>query len=241
MTNKSSPLYVSIAEELSNKILSNYFKEGELLPTELQLCRYFNVSRVTIRQSLQLLVEKGFVEKKQGSGTKVIYSKQIETVNRSSKITSFTEEILASGKKPSSKIITFQLEKASKTVASKLNITAGNPVFFYERIIFSDNLPCSLEKGYLSASDYPDFSVNHLMQSKFHYIEQIKHQIIDYSHQTVDAILANHYLARKLSVPVNTPLVKLNLITFLKNGQVLDYNTIIFDSTRYHAHFIKYR
>lgn len=241
MLKNSQPLYLSIAEILTKDIMSEKLKKGDSLPTEAKLCQIFNVSRVTVRQALQLLVEKGFVEKKQGSGTKVIYSKQSDIMNRSAKIISFREEMVSMGKKPSSTVLKFEWQKASPFIASKLKLSIGAPVYYYERILTGNDLPCNFETGYLSADHYPDFSVKHLMHSKFHYIEKVKKQTIDYSYQSVDAIVADEYLSKILCVPINTPLIKLSLVTYLDTSEAFDFNTAIFDSSRYHAYFIKYR
>lgn len=72
----NEPQYIKIYKHLKNKIITGGITEGETLETEMQLTQQFSVSRVTIRKSMKLLVDKGFVERKQGRGTVIIYNKE---------------------------------------------------------------------------------------------------------------------------------------------------------------------
>ncbi|MGO2083289.1 GntR family transcriptional regulator [Vagococcus sp.] len=235
------PLYQTIANTLTKQIIEGTFKANDKLPTEEKLCKNFNVSRVTIRQALAILVEKRIVEKKQGSGTRIIYSEKTETINKSLKIKSFHDDMIELGKIPSSKVKKFELREADKRIASLLQIEEEELVFYYERILLGDSFPCSFETGYLPLKPYPDFSIEHLNLSKFNYIENIKKEVIDYSHQNVDAILASKKEVDYLDVREGSPLVKINLITYLDTGKPLDYVSITFNPANYHAHFVKYR
>ncbi len=60
-----------IAEKLKNKIINGEMKIGEKLPSEFELCKIYEVSRSTIRSSLQVLVTSGLVETIFGSGSYV--------------------------------------------------------------------------------------------------------------------------------------------------------------------------
>lgn len=62
-------LYYQIQEHMREQINSHALKAGDKLPSEAKLSEYFNVSRTTVRQAIDGLVESGLVERKQGSGT----------------------------------------------------------------------------------------------------------------------------------------------------------------------------
>ncbi len=63
--------YQEIAELIRGRILSGYFGERTLLPTEQEFCQEFQVSRQTVRQALSVLVNQGLIEKRQGSGSHI--------------------------------------------------------------------------------------------------------------------------------------------------------------------------
>ena len=78
-----TPKYERLAGFLREEI-KEYIKEGSgKLPTEAQLCDSFKVSRQTVRQALDILIEEGLIERRQGSGT---FIRKTLITKRSSKI-----------------------------------------------------------------------------------------------------------------------------------------------------------
>lgn len=73
---KQRPLYLDIAETLMTDVTEGKYEVGQSLPTEEELCRQFGVSRSTVRQALSALQSAGLVQRRQGSGTKVINAHQ---------------------------------------------------------------------------------------------------------------------------------------------------------------------
>lgn len=69
MEPKTSPVYLQIEKELITYFKKNNFSNGDKLPTEHQLMGLFSVSRTTIRKALQVLKNKGLIDRSQGSGT----------------------------------------------------------------------------------------------------------------------------------------------------------------------------
>lgn len=68
---KSQPRYQDVADVLIDEISIGTFPVGSMLPTELELCERFGVSRYTVREALRRLEEMGLVARRQGSGTVV--------------------------------------------------------------------------------------------------------------------------------------------------------------------------
>jgi len=66
------PRYVQVAEALKGRIIGNEFPTGSFLPTEIELCLFYDVSRHTVREALRQLAEAGYVQRRQGSGSLVI-------------------------------------------------------------------------------------------------------------------------------------------------------------------------
>lgn len=73
MLNPASPLplYQQLAELLGRDIQSGSLAEGARLPSEPELARQHGIGRPTVRQATELLVQRGLVERKRGSGTYV--------------------------------------------------------------------------------------------------------------------------------------------------------------------------
>lgn len=237
----SLPLYMMIANELIKSIENGEYKKNEKLPTESKLCKIYNVSRITIRQALHVLVQKQYIEKIQGSGTYVIYSKTSVLIGRSSKIISFSDEMRMKNIIPSAKIVDFRLVKSDKQLSEELNTELGTNLIYYERILLGDDFPYCFEKGYLPVSLFSDITIKNLEKSKIEYIEKEKNIEIGYSHQVVRALMPDQKLHDLLKVKLNTPLIEITHVTYTPDDIPIEKTSIIFDSNLYQAHFIKYR
>ncbi len=66
------PRYRQIYYMLRERINSGHYAIGSNLPTEVELCAEFGVSRYTVREALRRLVEQGMLARRQGSGSAVI-------------------------------------------------------------------------------------------------------------------------------------------------------------------------
>lgn len=66
------PRYRQIYERLRERIGNGDFPVGSNLPTEVELCEEFGVSRYTVREALRRLVEQGIIARRQGSGSAII-------------------------------------------------------------------------------------------------------------------------------------------------------------------------
>ena len=68
---KGVSLYYHVEKYIRQKIESREWAPGTKLPPESELADFFNVSRTTIRQAVDGMVEAGILIRKQGSGTYV--------------------------------------------------------------------------------------------------------------------------------------------------------------------------
>ena len=69
MGKSNIPTYIEIYSNLYRKILEGVYKEGDQIPTELELCKQNYVSRITVQKAIQKLVEQGLVNRIPGKGT----------------------------------------------------------------------------------------------------------------------------------------------------------------------------
>ena len=63
------PLYQQLAELLSREIASGALTPGTRLPSEPELAERHRIGRPTVRQATELLVQRGLIERRRGSGT----------------------------------------------------------------------------------------------------------------------------------------------------------------------------
>lgn len=65
----SVALYQQLIDEIKNQITSGKLAVGDRLMTEFELSQEYNVSRITVRKAIEVLVEENILIKKQGIGT----------------------------------------------------------------------------------------------------------------------------------------------------------------------------
>lgn len=73
------PRYARIQKILEERVIEGVYPVGSLIPTEFELANEFGTSRFTIREALRYLREHGYVERRQGVGTRVVSRKQQST------------------------------------------------------------------------------------------------------------------------------------------------------------------
>ena len=69
VTSKTIPQYRKLYEILRKHISEGVYKEGDLLPSENELCQLYGLTRPTVRQSLSTLANDGYIRKHQGKGS----------------------------------------------------------------------------------------------------------------------------------------------------------------------------
>ncbi len=65
----NQPQYRRLYESLRKQIVDGVYREGDLLPSENELCAIHGLTRPTVRKSLDLLLNEGFIKKQQGLGS----------------------------------------------------------------------------------------------------------------------------------------------------------------------------
>ncbi len=63
------PRYRKLYEILRKHIVEGVYQEGDLLPSENELCKVYNLTRPTVRHALDALVHDGYIKKQQGKGS----------------------------------------------------------------------------------------------------------------------------------------------------------------------------
>lgn len=152
------PLYFQVMEKLIEKIHTKY-KEHDKLPSERELCDMYEVSRITIRQALQQLVQEGYIYKEHGVGTFVAPKSYMQPLGS---LYSFTEEMKKLNKTPSTKVLSFDKIVVDERMANTLQLRAYSDVFRIVRLRLADDEPLMYETSYLPEKHFPN-----LMKEKF--------------------------------------------------------------------------
>ena len=137
------PLYYQLVIIFKRLILNGTLQEGDALPSELELCGHFGISRSTVRQAFAALEKEGIVVRKRGKGTFVSKPK----LNRRLKnLYSFSEEMKMAGRRVQSKTLAFELlDSPQEDLMSRLNLRSGDKVYKMVCLQIVDKDPMILE------------------------------------------------------------------------------------------------
>ncbi|MEO1021182.1 MAG: GntR family transcriptional regulator [Bacteroidota bacterium] len=140
--------YHRIAAQLQGEIEEGKFEPGEKLPSEKVLCDYYKVSRITVRQALQILEQKELIYRKQGLGA-FVAKKSLNTPLV--QLTDFSEDMKRAGFSSTSRLISFKKVEPIKEVNKVLDLELHAPLLEIERVRLADEKPVAFDVTWLSA------------------------------------------------------------------------------------------
>lgn len=215
-----TPIYKVIESDIKTKINQGELKSGDLVPSENELKDQYNVSRMTVRQALNNLVNEGYLYRHKGKGTFISQRKIEKNIHG---VRSFTEEMAATGRKVSNKIISFEHIEASQEIADKLFLNEKDEVIFIERVRYGNDIPVLFEQLYIPAKLFKTITKENLTGSFYQYMEHELGMQISHCIQSIEAISADSKVSIALEVNKNVPTLLIVRNTFLSNGRPFEY------------------
>src|SRR5512143_1003820 len=140
------PVYVQIRESLRSDIIQGALKRGEQLPSENELAARYNVSRMTIRQSIEDLVDEGLLYRRQGVGTFVAFPHLQRDHTR---LTSFFDKAQDEGIAVRAKLLTLEVIPSEPKVAQALDIEPGSKVIRVKTLRYANNVPITIHDAHI--------------------------------------------------------------------------------------------
>lgn len=135
------PRYYEIEQALRARVAK--LAPGSALPSDAQLCREFDVSRMTARNAMQRLAQQGLVVRRPGRGTFVAEPSAHRRANR---LLSFSEELRRQGRVPSSRLLACRLRLPGAEEAARLRLRPGQQVIEVRRLRLADGRGIAIER-----------------------------------------------------------------------------------------------
>lgn len=130
-------LYHKIAEFIMEKIKTEEWKKGQLIPSEKEFCEQFQVSRPTVRAAIAYLANQGYLVTVKGKGTFVSKPKIVEDTTVF--LESFSKEMATKGISVQTEVLEQRMIAADEEVASKLKVPCGDEVIKIVRLRYVKN------------------------------------------------------------------------------------------------------
>ena len=230
---ESLPLYSQIEESLLRRITSGALSQGEALPSEQELARLYGVSRMTARQALQQLKQKGYLITVRRKGTFVTTPKIEKTLAR---LQGFSQEMLRSGKRPSSIVLEHAQLLPPLEIRERLQLEAGDRVYKLRRLRLADKMPIAVEVSYLPTRDVPGIeSINFATKSLYSVLQHRYGLSVGWSEDTIEASKATSEEGRLLHVPRGFSILSIARRVMSLEGRPIEACCSRYRSDRYRA------
>ncbi|AOT73212.1 hypothetical protein Gferi_19130 [Geosporobacter ferrireducens] len=224
------PLYYQIKEFIKEKIENDEYSSGDTIPTEIELQKMFGVSRITVRQAINDLVNEGYVCKMRGKGTVVASSKIEEPLNR---IMSYTEEMKLRGFNPVTKLVKVSIVKANKFIANHLELSSKDEVYKIERLRCADDSPMVFFTTYLSKELSLPLDESEYMGSLYELLKKNNNIEVVGAKEYFEAAAADEQVSSLLEVGLYAPVLKRTRISYDMNGKVIEYSICYYRADKY--------
>lgn len=143
------PKYKLIYQDLKKKITERQYKNNDFLPSESELTNEYNCSRNTLRNSLSILAQEGFLQPIQGKGVRVIYSPDANRHNFVYHGIEPYQEELEEDEVQLKKFVNVFSEMYVNDETSQLtSIPNKTPIYYVERVRYMDAQPVIIHHSY---------------------------------------------------------------------------------------------
>jgi GntR family transcriptional regulator len=225
------PLYQQLYDILRGELTRGQWKPGDMLPAESELMQRYGISRITVRQVLDMLVRDSLIYRQQGRGTFVAHPTIEQTQVR---IVSFTEDMHQRGFRPGTEVLEAGLVPATADIAAKLAVEPGEVLAHLRRLRLADDEPMSIEDAYLVHRYFPGvLSGDYTMSPLRRTLEEKYGVRLVRAKQVLRAVMAPSTLARLLSVRQSAALLFIERVSFSAQGVPVEFLRIHYRGDRY--------
>jgi Transcriptional regulators len=208
------PVYRQLAENLKKQISTGKYKPGDVLPSEADLIREYNISRTTVRLAFGLITNAGLVRREQGRGTIVV--SQVRSLLP--KLASFTEEVARLGRTPGTVLISKEEAELSIEAANELLLNVDQKVLKVVRLRMADDEPIGLAISWLNILEFP--SLQEIRGDELSLYDVFEKQLnlkVLNAVETIRADVADKSVAKELQIKVGAPVLRMDRTTYVQS------------------------
>jgi len=211
------PRYLQIADVIRHELRD----EGERIPSEHALCARFKVSRPTIRQALDVLVQEGRLYRHAGRGT---FSTPTVGGDRKLRVIGSVGDMIALGDETWFKLVSREVVLLPANIAQALRLPPRSSAYCIVGVRHAETGPFQHVTAYLPLTIGTTLSDEDLSKtSMIGAIERLTGVPIKLMEQVVDAALAPRQIAELLQVRARSPLLFFERTYFAANGEPVEH------------------
>lgn len=224
----STPLYKQLVQVIEEQISSGALKEGDQIMTEVELSAEYDVSRITVRKAIELLVEDGILMKRQGVGTFVAEKK----IHRKFEgVMGFTQNCLMEGKVAGSKLLAAELVEPAVMDVETLKLSPNEKVIRIVRLRLCDGTPVILEENRFSQKFA--FLLSQNLEGSIYQLLGEAGYSMERGAMEIEICQANELESKYLEVEQGKPLLLTKAVVTDEQGEPIHYCKNIINLSHY--------
>jgi GntR family transcriptional regulator len=203
---------------------------GSPIPTERSLAAEFDVSRTTVRQALAELTVEGRLLRVQGKGTFAAEPKVAQRLQ----LSSYTEDMRAQGRQPSSRLLEMSEEPADSDLSRLLGIRASAKVLRLNRLRLADGEPMAIETTHLPLARFRGLRRYVTSGGSLYQVLREKFGVeMGHAEETIETALASPAEAELLGADIGLPMLLLSRHSFDTDGKPVEWVRSVYRGDRY--------
>lgn len=229
---EGSPVYRTVAGAFIERIDDGRLSPGSRLPSERRLASEYGISRMTARAAMNLLAQRGYVERRNGSGTYVAGPKVELDL---SAVAGFTDRVLRHGVTPGAEVIeasTVGAAELDSSVATALSVKDEELVHKLVRTRTGNGELLALEESYFPASYCPNLLDKELTGSIYELLRITCRLEPAYLRQETEVTQLSSSVAEILDTYSDAPALRVTRTTWDTDGQVIEFARDVYRGDR---------
>ncbi len=228
---KTIPQYRKLYEILKRHILDNIYAEGDLLPSENELCHLHGMTRPTVRQALGTLANDGYIIKHQGKGSIVHHpAKDIGILSVSG-----TTSAVGDRKLKTNIIVKPVLMKWPRDFMFPLtSLEEESGCIYMERVRFLEDEPIFYDISYIANINLPRITSRQFENKSLFRVLRDSYRIeIIGGEQRIKAIPSTSRISKVLYLKKGQPVLHLERRIETNNPDLFLYSSIFCNTEKY--------
>jgi GntR family transcriptional regulator len=223
-----------LKEAILADIQQGLLRPGDRVGSETELERVHRVSRITVRQAINGLVQDGELYRVPGKGTYVSARK----VTPVAAFSSFSENMRSHGLVPSYRVIWAGLCDPPSRVREDLRLGELEQAFRLERVLLADGEPIGLQSGFyppvLLAGGDGLLTSEHLTRGCLYDLFEKKLRLqLWRAEETLEPAFAESKEVELLALPAGVPVLVVRRLSFLESGEPIETVKLVFRGDKY--------
>ncbi len=222
MASAATPRYREVADVLQQRIAAGELGAHDRLASEREIAGRFGLSRMTARQAVELLVRRGVVYRRPGSGTYVSPPRIVHTLQR---LAGFSEQMRRQGVRPGGRVLEMRCTDEPAAAARRaLHLRDGDAAWMARRLRYGDGEPLLLETFWVPRQVCPELGPDELAEGSLYAVMRSRYGIDPVSAETsLEPAALDAGDARHLGARPGAPAILVVRTTRAADGRAVEY------------------